>query len=148
MENDRNTIKSIFSLPWQPPILPRWAAHAAKRALDILAAALGLLLLSPVFGLLSFLVKRDSPGPVFFRGARMGKEGRVFQILKFRTMREVPESCLSGLYDRIFAGSKVEAYPGRGVPYGAVEGPVLPAPGPQAQVSAVEGEQTYGDSIY
>jgi lipopolysaccharide/colanic/teichoic acid biosynthesis glycosyltransferase len=39
-------------------------------------------------GLLSLLIKRDSPGPVFYRGPRMGLGGRVFHILKFRTMRE------------------------------------------------------------
>jgi lipopolysaccharide/colanic/teichoic acid biosynthesis glycosyltransferase len=92
MQNDRNTLKSIISLHWQPLLPPRWYANAFKRLLDVLAAALGLIVLSPVFGLLSLLVKRDSPGPVFYRGPRMGKDGRVFKILKFRTMRECPES--------------------------------------------------------
>ena len=54
-----------------------------KRATDIVASALGLLLLAPVFCLLSFLIKRDSPGPVFYRGPRMGKGDKPFLILKF-----------------------------------------------------------------
>jgi lipopolysaccharide/colanic/teichoic acid biosynthesis glycosyltransferase len=41
----------------------------------------------PVFCLLSFLIKRDSPGPAFYRGPRMGKGDKPFLILEFRTMR-------------------------------------------------------------
>ncbi|MBI5965726.1 MAG: sugar transferase [Chloroflexi bacterium] len=59
-----------------------------KRAFDILASALGLLVLSPVFCLISIIIKRDSPGPVFYRGPRLGMGGKEFGILKFRTMRE------------------------------------------------------------
>lgn len=61
---------------------------AFKRLTDIIAAILGLVFLSPLFLLLAVLIKRDSPGPVFYRGPRTGMGGRVFQILKFRTMRE------------------------------------------------------------
>ncbi len=63
-----------------------------KRAFDLLVAALGLLLLSPVFLLIALLIKRESPGPVFYRGPRLGYKGRTFGILKFRTMYERPES--------------------------------------------------------
>ena len=63
-----------------------------KRGLDILAAAFGLLLLSPVFLFLAILIKRDSRGPVFFRCARAGRNGKIIQILKFRTMHECAES--------------------------------------------------------
>ena len=63
-----------------------------KRTFDILASALGLLVLSPIFGLLSIIIKRDFPGPVFYRGPRIGLGGRLFGILKFRTMREDAES--------------------------------------------------------
>ncbi|MGC1377701.1 MAG: sugar transferase [Anaerolineales bacterium] len=59
-----------------------------KRIIDIVASALGLLLLAPVFAFLAFVIKRDSPGPVFYRGPRMGKGDKPFLILKFRTMRE------------------------------------------------------------
>jgi lipopolysaccharide/colanic/teichoic acid biosynthesis glycosyltransferase len=55
-----------------------WRGKAVKRALDIFASALGLLILSPVFGLLSLLIKRDSPGPVFYRGQRAKRGGREF----------------------------------------------------------------------
>jgi lipopolysaccharide/colanic/teichoic acid biosynthesis glycosyltransferase len=57
-----------------------------KRLLDIVAAAIGLLLLSPLFAAIAAGVKCSSPGPVFFRHERMGKNFRPFGVLKFRTM--------------------------------------------------------------
>lgn len=69
-----------------------WHTRFAKRTLDIVASALGLLILWPLFVLVAIRIKRNSPGPVFFRGPRMGLGGNVFHILKFRTMREEAES--------------------------------------------------------
>ena len=65
---------------------------ATKRLLDITVSALGLLLLFPFFLLVALKLKREEPGPVFYRGPRIGKDGREFGILKFRTMYERPES--------------------------------------------------------
>ena len=58
------------------------------RTRDILFAFFGLILLSPIFGVIALLIKRDTPGPVFFRGKRAAKGGGTFRILKFRTMYE------------------------------------------------------------
>ena len=52
-----------------------------RRTLDICASLAGLIFLSPIFLLIAVLIKRDSPGPVFFRGLRAGKEDRDFYIL-------------------------------------------------------------------
>ena len=57
-----------------------------KRALDIVMAFVGLLLMSPLFIVVAVLIKLDSPGPVFFRQERMGRGFRPFFIYKFRTM--------------------------------------------------------------
>lgn len=59
-----------------------------KRLFDVCAAFGGLMFLLPFFMLLAILIKRDSPGPVFYHGPRLGKDGKPFSILKFRTMRE------------------------------------------------------------
>jgi len=59
-----------------------------KFAFDYLVAAMGLVLLSPVFLVVSILIKVDSSGPVFFRQERIGKGFRPFLIYKFRTMVE------------------------------------------------------------
>ncbi len=58
----------------------------AKRAVDILGASIGLLILGPVLLLIALIIKLDSSGPVFFRQERVGRHGRNFRIFKFRTM--------------------------------------------------------------
>jgi diguanylate cyclase (GGDEF)-like protein len=75
-------------------VLQRTLYTFLKRALDILAASIGLLLLLPFFGLIAILIKRDSPGPVFFWCNRAGRYGKPFRMLKFRTMYEQPSSYL------------------------------------------------------
>lgn len=62
-----------------------------KRAIDIVGAIAGLVLLSPVFTLLALLVRMESPGPIFFRQERVGRGGRLFRIIKFRTMMDGAE---------------------------------------------------------
>ena len=57
-----------------------------KRIFDFTAALIGLLLLAPLFLLVGIWIKLDSPGPVFFRQPRVGKNGIMFDIVKFRTM--------------------------------------------------------------
>jgi len=59
---------------------------AAKRMFDIATASVGLVILSPVFLVIAVQIKRDDHGPVFFRQRRVGRHGRAFNILKFRTM--------------------------------------------------------------
>jgi exopolysaccharide biosynthesis polyprenyl glycosylphosphotransferase len=57
-----------------------------KRPLDAAASLLGLLVLSPVFLIVAVLIKLDSPGSVFFRQRRVGKDGSSFVFYKFRSM--------------------------------------------------------------
>jgi Undecaprenyl-phosphate glucose phosphotransferase len=62
-------------------------ARVTKRMVDIIGSAIGLLILSPVLIALALGVKFTSPGPVFYRQKRMGLDGRVFTMYKFRSMR-------------------------------------------------------------
>ncbi len=57
-----------------------------KRVLDVAVAATALTLLSPFLAILAIAIKRDSPGPVLYRSARVGKKGRKFVCYKYRTM--------------------------------------------------------------
>jgi exopolysaccharide biosynthesis polyprenyl glycosylphosphotransferase len=57
-----------------------------KRTLDLVVSASALAVFLPLFALLALAVKLDSPGPVFFRQRRVGRDGREFHILKFRSM--------------------------------------------------------------
>ncbi|MGE5250279.1 MAG: sugar transferase [Bacteroidota bacterium] len=68
------------------------ATRMSKRLFDFVLALIGLILLAPVFAYVAVLIRRDSPGPVFFWGLRMGRGGKPFWMLKFRTMYERPES--------------------------------------------------------
>ncbi len=60
--------------------------RTGKRLIDACAAAIAILLLSPVFLLTALAIKLDSPGPVFYRSTRLGHRARPFTFLKFRSM--------------------------------------------------------------
>ncbi len=57
-----------------------------KRLFDLFFSSIGLVIFSPFLFLIAVWIKIDSPGPVFFRGTRIGKSGKPFRIFKFRTM--------------------------------------------------------------
>jgi len=57
-----------------------------KRLFDIVFSLFGLILVSPLFLVIAVLIKRESPGKAFYRGERVGKNGKPFKIFKFRTM--------------------------------------------------------------
>jgi len=70
----------------------RLAGDMAKRAIDATVSALLLTVLVPLFALIALLVKKTTPGPVLFRQERVGRDGRLFPIYKFRTMyRDAPQ---------------------------------------------------------
>lgn len=66
-------------------------AHVVKRAVDLFVALLGLTLGAPLVGLIALAIRLDSPGSVFFHQTRVGADGRLFEIYKFRSMREGAE---------------------------------------------------------
>jgi len=75
---------------------------ALKRAMDVVGAAVGLLLAAPLLAVLAVAIKLDSRGPVLFRQWRIGRGGRPFRIVKLRTM--VPDA--ERLQDALRAGSR------------------------------------------
>ncbi|TFC61644.1 sugar transferase [Cryobacterium sp. TMB1-7] len=76
------------------------ARHSAKRAFDLIASGLGLLVLSPIFLWIVVAVRRDSPGPVWFHQERVGLNGHVFRMVKFRSMVADAEAKLPTLLDQ------------------------------------------------
>jgi sugar transferase (PEP-CTERM system associated) len=70
----------------------------AKRALDILAALAGLLLLAPIMVLVALLVRLTSKGPALYHQQRVGKGGRVFTVHKFRSMRQDAEAATGAVW--------------------------------------------------
>jgi lipopolysaccharide/colanic/teichoic acid biosynthesis glycosyltransferase len=65
----------------------RLARDVACRALDLVATLVLLVLLLPLLVAIALIIKLDSPGPVLFRQKRVGRDRRLFQVAKFRTMR-------------------------------------------------------------
>lgn len=57
-----------------------------KRCVDFIGSLVGIVILSPIFLVIAFMIKTSSEGPVFFKQERLGKDGKVFKIIKFRTM--------------------------------------------------------------
>ena len=57
-----------------------------KRFFDIIVSFFGLIIVSPILGVIAILIKISSPGPVFYKGERVGRYGKLFKIYKFRTM--------------------------------------------------------------
>jgi sugar transferase (PEP-CTERM system associated) len=73
----------------------------AKRALDIVSALAGLILLAPVMGLVALAVRVTSGGPVLYHQARVGKGGRVFTVHKFRSMRQDAEAGTGAVWAQV-----------------------------------------------
>jgi exopolysaccharide biosynthesis polyprenyl glycosylphosphotransferase len=94
--------RPVDGLPLIHVEIPQYdgAKHVLKRALDMTLGGVGLLLVSPVLVLIGLLVKLDSPGPALFRQERVGRNGKPFHMLKFRSMVETAEDDLAGLLDQ------------------------------------------------
>ena len=75
-------------------------SYAMKRAIDIFASGLGMLVLSPVFLAIALAVKFTSKGPVFFSQTRVGRYGRHFKFWKFRSMRTDAEALKDKLQEQ------------------------------------------------
>lgn len=69
-----------------------------KRFIDLFGSAVGIVLLAPLFLVVSIAIKLDSPGPVFFKQGRLGLFGKEYKMYKFRTMCQNAEHMEAGLY--------------------------------------------------
>ena len=96
-------------VPWAPPLrggpgpAARYApplgrrARALKRALDLAVGGPALLAALPLLLAVGLLIRLDSPGPALFRQHRIGEDGRLFEMYKFRTMHHQPEQAEAAL---------------------------------------------------
>lgn len=101
----RVSSRDLLGLPMlelEPPTLHMFQVHV-KRAIDILAGGIVLLIVSPLMLLVAAAIRLESRGPIFFRQMRPGLGGKVFPMMKFRTMRPDAEAVLMAdpvLYQR------------------------------------------------
>jgi lipopolysaccharide/colanic/teichoic acid biosynthesis glycosyltransferase len=98
----RTVVRQVAGLPLLHVAEPTFAGpqRVLKEAMDRVGAAAGLLLLAPLFLAIAAAIRLDTPGPVFFRQARVGREGQRFNIVKFRTMVPDAEALQPTLHDR------------------------------------------------
>lgn len=88
----RSQLTDLSGLPLlevAPSLMTRWD-RALKRLIDIVGSVLALIVTSPLWIVLPILIKATSEGPVFFRQPRVGRRGKEFSIVKFRTMTVHP----------------------------------------------------------
>ncbi|MFJ3033952.1 sugar transferase [Curtobacterium pusillum] len=89
--------RPVDGLPLMHVETPDYGRRLGKRTLDVVGAGVGLVLLVPVFAVLALVIRADDRGPVFFRQTRVGRGGREFSILKFRTMCVDAEARMAAL---------------------------------------------------
>lgn len=92
----RPQVEDLWGIPVigiRQPVLSGLDA-ALKRAMDVVGSAVGLVVFAPVMLITAILIKLDSKGPVFFTQERAGENGRVFRVVKFRTMVANAETLL------------------------------------------------------
>lgn len=94
--------RPVEGLPLMHVELPHFEGgkHVMKRAFDMVASGLALVLLSPMFLVIAAIVSAGSPGGVFFRQERVGRGGRTFRMIKFRSMVQTAEADLAALTER------------------------------------------------
>lgn len=99
---DRVRMRPVAGLPLVHMDLPRarGALKWNKRAFDVSVAAVGLLLLAPVLAVIALRIRLHDGGPVIFRQRRVGRDGREFEFLKFRTMVTDAEAVLVEMTER------------------------------------------------
>jgi lipopolysaccharide/colanic/teichoic acid biosynthesis glycosyltransferase len=83
-ERLRHTLQGVYEVH---ELSARYASGLFKRSFDVLGSLVLLVALSPLLLLIAILIKLDSPGPVFFRHNRVGKQGKNFLLWKFRSMK-------------------------------------------------------------
>jgi exopolysaccharide biosynthesis polyprenyl glycosylphosphotransferase len=84
-------------------------ARIVKRTFDLLVAALSIAVLFPLWLLIALLIKLDSKGAVFYTQERVGMDGRLFLLYKFRTMKAGADSQVHREYQRAFIAGRAEA---------------------------------------
>lgn len=98
---DKNEVGQVQRLP----VIRR---YRMKRALDLVAASIGLIVAAPFAAVISLLIKLSSPGPVLFRQERIGENGKPFMFYKFRSMSVGNDDSQHRQYIKLFIEGKEE----------------------------------------
>jgi len=86
-EGIANGVSTGLELKYKSNEKKKWISYInIKRAIDLFLALIALIVLLPLIGIIALIIKLDSKGPVFFKHTRIGKDGKIIKIYKFRTM--------------------------------------------------------------
>lgn len=98
----RISLRQVDGLPLIQVRIPTFegGVHLLKRALDIAVATLALIPIALITPILALLIKLDSPGAIFFFQERVGRDGRTFRMVKFRSMKTDAEKQLAALQEQ------------------------------------------------
>jgi exopolysaccharide biosynthesis polyprenyl glycosylphosphotransferase len=97
----RMSLRPVEGMPLIHVRIPSFegGAHLVKRALDIVVSGIALLFFAPIAFVIAMAIKVDDPGPAFFHQERVGRDGRTFKMVKFRSMRVNAEAELAKLLE-------------------------------------------------
>lgn len=92
--NVAQNISSVSTKTYKEVLTKKTPYKVVKRIIDVVLSSIALVVLSPVFAIIALAIKLESKGPVFFKHTRIGKDGKIIKIYKFRSMVENAEDLI------------------------------------------------------
>lgn len=92
--NVAQDISSVSTKTYKEVLTKKTPYKVVKRIMDVALSSIALVVLSPVFAIIAAAIKLESKGPVFFKHTRIGKDGKIIKIYKFRSMVENAEDLI------------------------------------------------------
>lgn len=92
--NVAQNISSVSTKTYKEVLTKKTPYKVVKRIMDVVLSSIALVVLSPVFAIIAAAIKLESKGPVFFKHTRIGKNGKIIKIYKFRSMVENAENLI------------------------------------------------------
>lgn len=92
--NVAQDISSVSTKTYKEVLTKKTPYKVVKRIMDVVLSSIALVVLSPVFAIIAAAIKLESKGPVFFKHTRIGKDGKIIKIYKFRSMVENAEDLI------------------------------------------------------
>lgn len=93
-ENIAQDISNISAKKYKEVLTKKTLYIVIKRLMDVVLSTIGLIILSPIFLIIALVIKLESKGPVFFKHTRIGKDGKIIKLYKFRSMVENAEDLI------------------------------------------------------
>jgi len=102
-DESRVSVPAVVPIPAEPPLIDGRLTEFVRRTLNSTFALISLVLLSPVLLVLGILIRLESPGPIFYKGLRVGRNGRLFTMYKLRTLKVGAEKEIGLAFARLDA---------------------------------------------